>query len=103
MNDLDGVMHALSDGRRRQLLIALRKEEQIRPFAGDGDTGDGAIQLHHVHLPLLEKHDLVAWNRETGTVQRGEDFEAVESILTALEAKRDLLPNDDLPEEGQIC
>ncbi|WP_178917873.1 hypothetical protein [Natronomonas gomsonensis] len=96
-------MHALSDGRRRQILIALRTDEEVRPFSGDGDEGDGAIQLHHVHLPLLEKNDLVVWNRETGTVNRGDDFEAVESILTALDAQRDVLPDDDLPEEGQIC
>ncbi|MCY4732792.1 hypothetical protein KY092_19845 [Natronomonas gomsonensis] len=103
MNDLDGVMHALSDERRRQILIALRKEEQVHPFSGGEAEEDGAIQLHHVHLPLLEKNDLVAWNQETGTVKRGSDFEAAESILTALEARSDVLPDDYLPEEGRIC
>lgn len=103
MNDFDGIMHALSDGRRRQLLIALRDEERIHPFSGDGFEEDGAIQLHHVHLPLLEKSGLVVWNRETGAVRRGDDFASAESILTALEAQRDVLPDDYLPEEGQIC
>lgn len=103
MNDFDGVMRALSDGRRRRILIALRDEEHVRPFSGDGDERDRAIQLHHVHLPLLEENDLVAWNRDTGTVRRGDDFEAVEPVHTALEARRDALPDDYLPEEGQTC
>lgn len=103
MNEFDGVMRALSDGSRRQILIALRDEQYIHPFSVDGDERDRAIQLHHVHLPLLEKNDLVAWNRDTGTVRRGDDFEAVEPIFTALEARRDALPDDYLPEEGQTC
>lgn len=103
MSDLDGVMHALSDERRRRILLALRKEEQVRPFSGDEAEEDGAVQLHHVHLPVLEQNDLVAWNQETGTVKRGDDFEAADSILTALEARRDVLVGDDLPEEGNLC
>lgn len=103
MSEFDGIMRALSEGSRRRILIALHDEEHIQPFSGDGDEGDRAIQLHHVHLPLLAEKDLIAWNRDTGTVRRGDDFGAVEPILTALEAHHDALPEDYLPEEGQIC
>lgn len=103
MSDFDQVMRALSDGSRRRILIALRDEEPLQPFSGDRDEGDRAIQLHHVHLPLLEENDLVAWDQDTGTVKRGDEFEIVEPILTALEARRDALPDDYLPESGRIC
>ncbi|MFO7925497.1 MAG: hypothetical protein ACQET5_08455 [Halobacteriota archaeon] len=98
MTNFDGIMRALSDGSRRQILIALRDEEQIHPFSIDRDEGDRAIRLHHIHLPLLEENDLVAWNRDTGTVRRGNDFAAAEPILTALEARGDALPDDYLPQ-----
>lgn len=103
MSDFDQGMRALSDGSRRRILIALRDEEPLQPFSGDRNEGDRAIQLHHVHLPLLEESDLVAWNQDTGTVRRGDEFEAVKPILAALEARRDALPDDYLPESGQIC
>lgn len=103
MNDFDGIMRALSDGSRRQMLIALLDEEHIQPFSSDEDGSDRAIQLHHVHLPILEENGSIAWDRDTGTVRRGSDFAAVEPVLTALEARRDALPDDYLPEAGQIC
>ena len=103
MKDFDGVVRALSDGSRRQILIALRDEEQIRPFSGDGTDRDRAIQLHHVGLPILEETDLVTWNQDTGTVRRGDDFEAAAPILSALEAGRDSVPDGYLPEDGQTC
>lgn len=93
-------MRALSNGRRRGILIALRDEEHIHPFPGDGDGRTRTVQLHHVHLPLLEETGLVAWNRDTDIVRRGEGFEAAEPILTALEARRDALPDGYLPEEA---
>lgn len=103
MTDLDGVMRALSDGSRRRILIALLDEDRTRPFPDDEDDGDRAIRLHHVHLPLLEQNDLVAWDREAGTVRRGDDFEAVEPVLTALESGREALPEEYLPEGGRRC
>jgi hypothetical protein len=96
MTDFDGLMRALSDARRRELLTALRDEDHIRPFPGDERSR--TIQLHHVHLPLLEEAGLVAWDRDSGVVRRGEGFEAVEPILTALDARGDALPAS-LPDE----
>lgn len=101
MNGFDGVIRALSDGTRWQVLNELRDEERIQPFSGDGDEADRAIQLHHVHLPMLEDNDLVSWNRATGTVERGENFEAVVPILTTLASRGDTLPDDHFPEAGQ--
>lgn len=103
MNDCDGVMHALSDGHRRQILSDLRDEEHIQPFLEDGDGRNRAIQLHHLHLPLLEENHLVAWDRETDIVRRGEDFGAVEPILTVLETQFDVLADDVLPQAGRTC
>jgi hypothetical protein len=99
MTDFDGVMRALSEWRRRQILDALRDEERIDPFPDD--ERERTIQLHHVHLPLLEEHGLVAWNRETGSVRRGSEFDAVEPVLTALDERREGLPAGYLPEEWE--
>ena len=103
MNDFDGAIHALSDGSRQEILITLRDQKRIHPFSGDGDKPDRAIQFHHVHLPLLEENDLVAWNQDTGIMRRGDGFEAVEPILAALETRRDALPDGSLPEGEQTC
>jgi DNA-binding transcriptional ArsR family regulator len=103
MNDFDGVVRALSDGTRRRILIALRDEEHIHPFSGDRDERNRAIQLHHVHLPLSAENDLVAWNRDTGIVRRDDGFEAVGPILTALETRRNALPDDSPSEGGRVC
>ena len=93
-------MRALSDGRRRRILIELRDAEALDPFAGVEDDRERTIPLHHVHLPLLEEMDLVTWDRETGTVRRGDDFEAVDPVLAALAARRDALPDGYLPDEA---
>jgi len=96
-------MRALSDGRRRRILLELREQESVDPFSGVGDDRERAIPLHHVHLPLLEARDLVTWNRDIGTVRRGDAFEAVEPVLAALEARRDVLPDGYLPDEADDC
>ncbi|WP_436935587.1 ArsR family transcriptional regulator [Halovenus marina] len=101
MNDFDEIMRALSNGRRRQILVSLCDDEYVHPFSGDGDAQEKAIQLRHVHLPFLEENDLIEWKRDTGTVTTGDDFEVVEPVLTALETQRDALPDDYLPTEGQ--
>jgi|GEM_PF-2699122 len=81
MTEFGGVVRALSDGNRRQILNALRDEEHVHPLSSDGDEGD----------------------RDTGIVRGADELGAVELVLTALEARRDALPDDYLPEEGQRC
>lgn len=103
MTDFDGVVRALADGSRRRILTALREEKHVDPFPGDGDEPDRALRLHHVHLPLMEEAGLVEWDRDTGVVRRGDEFETVEPVLTALDARGDALPDDYSPEEGRTC
>lgn len=103
MTDFDDVMRALSDDRRRRILIELRREEAVDPFSGVGDGREGALRLHHEHLPLLADDDLITWDRDTGIVRRGENFETAEPVLAALEAHRDTLPDDYLPTERLRC
>lgn len=103
MTNFDEVMRALSDSRRLEIVDSLREEEVVRPFSDDGDGRNPAIQLHHVHLPLLEEKNLVEWNRNTGTVRKGDEFDVVEPVLTALEAQSDALLDECLPNERQPC
>lgn len=93
----------LSDSSRRQILMEVRNQGAIKPFSGDGTERNRAIQLRHVHLPLLEKNDLVVWNRETDTVAKGEDLETIGPLLTALAAQRDALSDEYLSKVGRPC
>lgn len=71
----------LSDDTRREILLSLRDEDSINPFPDDTSDQRRIIQLHHVHLPLLAEYDLIEWDRDTGTVTRGENFDAVAAGL----------------------
>jgi hypothetical protein len=38
-------------------------------------------ELRHHHLPKLESHGVIEWNRQTDTVTRGRAFEEIEPLL----------------------
>nr|WP_218153825.1 hypothetical protein [Halopelagius inordinatus] len=51
----------------------------------DGESREQArIELRHVHLPKLEESGLIEWNRESGAVARGPEFEEIEPLLELL-------------------
>ena len=97
----DAQLAALSHVKRRRLLMALLEEgsEAVDPVEV-GDPAGGAerrklhIEMHHRHLPKLEAHGYVRWDRDGDVVSRGPAFGDVRPLLELLDEHRDELPAD---------
>lgn len=89
----DEIFDALANEHRRQLLIALLRENprdaivERRPEEGNGDAGAVnptqrlATVMYHNHLPRLEGHGFIRWNRDTHAVSKGPQFDEVRPLL----------------------
>lgn len=101
------VFELLADDTRRRLLVELRNEKSVDVSQGvpvRGSTQGGMAdserrvthsdrqvvggqpqtpptELRHHHLPKLESHGVIEWNRQTDTVTRGRAFEEIEPLL----------------------
>lgn len=96
---LDEQFSVLADVERRRLLVALLKENprsdvlnKIAESDDDAETGRRRVAIHHNHLPRLEDHGLVEWDRENAIVAKGPEFEKIEPFLLVLDEHRDELP-----------
>jgi hypothetical protein len=100
----DEVFEALANSYRRQLLFALVDEtpnasDTVEPFeqlAEDTETDSAEttqIELVHVHLPKLDNHGFVDWDRETGEIDVGDAWDEIEPFLTLFQEHRDELPD----------
>lgn len=89
---LDTVLNALGDRQRRRLLFALREENPLTVSEStvDGHSGrtyldglerDGLVSMYHAHLPKLDAAGYIEWNRETGEVVRGQEWEEIATVL----------------------
>jgi hypothetical protein len=117
MSDTHSLFRILASDIRRHLLILLCEteslrvpedlrrrstaQEQVSQQAGvstdaSRTTDRLAISLQQNHLPQLADHGYVEWDRETGTVSRGDAFDEVEPTLRTLLANADDLPADFL-------
>lgn len=50
--------------------------------------------MRHNHLPRLDDHGFVEWDRENDLVTKGSKFEQIEPFLLALDEHRDELPGN---------
>ena len=100
--ELSRALEALSDRYRRELLLALRRENPQ-----DDDDRDPLdiidpphepdvleIELVHTHLPKLESLGFIEWDRETGKIAKGPDWDDIEPIVSLIADHRDELPDD---------
>lgn len=92
----DDLFEAVRTTDRRTVLRALREGESIdfeslvTVVANDPDDRTGAaIRLRHAHLPKLEACEVIEWDRDAGTIERGSRFEGVERLLAAFEDDTD--------------
>lgn len=90
------VFEALASGPRRRLLASLLAAgpgEAVRlPDAAvapdsPADAGRTRIGLYHEHLPALSDAGFVEWERDPLRATRGPDFQAVATVLRALDAE----------------
>jgi hypothetical protein len=97
--DLDICLRALSDPYRRELLFSLfqlRDQDARDPLTlveTPGDTEQLRAQLHHCHLPKLDDCGFIEWDREAGTVSRGQEWPVLEPLLVSIDANREQVPD----------
>lgn len=96
----DALFSALSDPHRRKLLVSLMRTDSRdvlsipdAVYEGETDLETLQVELVHVHLPMLEEHGFVDWDRRTKDVVRGPRFEAIEPCLRVLVEHREKLPD----------
>lgn len=99
---LDQAFTTLGSPPRRRILVALleqnpRSKEEftgLEYWPKDRDDEAVRVGLHHNHLPKLQEAGFVDWDRRTGRVTRGPEFEAIEPLLVLIDDHRDELPDD---------
>lgn len=88
-DELDRVYRCLSDSTRRKILRRLEETPELRIDALYGELADEMNQstervrtrLHHLDLPQLEEADLVVYDDETNTIERGGAFNTGQKLL----------------------
>lgn len=84
---LDRALDALGDPYRRRLLARLH---DTAPSAGvevvPADDDGVPPNVHHVHLPKLERHEYVETTHDSRLAYRGERFGEVAAVMCVLEA-----------------
>jgi hypothetical protein len=107
------MFELLADDTRRRLLIQLCDQAsvdvsgEVLTRSGSGaasvrsdrersvgrePTDTRAIELHHHHLPKLDSHGVIEWDREARTVSRGPEFGEVRPFLELLSTNSHSLP-----------
>src|SRR6056297_2152393 len=95
MNDgFDRVATALSHQYRRRILTMLLDENPLSesdpemveaaatsPASGNNDLERAQIELYHTHLPKLDAIGYIDWNRDSGTIVKGSDWNEIEPIV----------------------
>lgn len=95
----DRIADALGDQARRHVLVGLLDHNPLdyrEAVADDGgrDRDDAELQMVHMHLPKLDDMGYVGWDRESGTVVKGEKWDEIEPVLRLLDDHSEQLPSD---------
>ena len=96
----DLAFRALANSHRRQLLLALlERNPQAEVSVSDeirldqSEEEELRSKLYHTHLPRLEQHGYIEWDRKTRTVRKGPNFEEIRPLLELLHRNRADLPD----------
>lgn len=93
---VDRVFDILSKTQRRQSLFAI-KEGMVDNDADllmRSSKKDVEVELRHTHLPKLEQAGYIEWDRDTGAISKGPNFDEIKPVLELLESHADELPPD---------
>ncbi|MFC7201995.1 hypothetical protein ACFQJC_00565 [Haloferax namakaokahaiae] len=93
---LNEAFDALGHEYRRRVLYRLAEDGELSgefcstPVLGEQTDPDIlSLQLYHVHLPKLDTAGFIDWDRDGGSIRRGERFEAVVPLLEMLAEQDD--------------
>jgi len=98
---LNEAFAALSHPYRRQLLLALlianpqddRNCDPLDLLDDDTDTALLETELVHTHLPKLESMGAITWDRETGEISKGPEWDAFAPLIQLIHDHRAELPD----------
>lgn len=95
----DACLTLLSNAHRRAVLLSIYDREPIpvEETIPGPISASVEVSLNHNHLPKLEEHGVVRWDREAGTVAAGPTFGAIEPFIDCLDDDRGALPDDWRP------
>jgi len=91
-NTFDDCLGVIEHERRREVLVALRKTDDLPTTAVVGDDERSGLALIHNHLPALAEEGYIDWDRDAGRIRRGPRFDDVDALLELLRAHEDELP-----------
>ncbi|QLG26987.1 helix-turn-helix transcriptional regulator [Halorarum halophilum] len=97
VSQLDRLFTCLSHPNRRRILTTLAESG---PRGEDGqasislDPNDGGLEVPDGDLAPLERAGFVSWDRRSGTVTRGPNFETVRPFISLVREHREELPED---------
>jgi hypothetical protein len=105
------IFDALANPYRRQLLLAMyeanpQDDHDLDPFdlLKEGATGDDLevtqINLNHTHLPKLADMGFIEWDRESGEISKGPEWEEIAPLLKLMYDHQDELPDEWLSERS---
>jgi len=79
----DQAYRALSDGRRRAVLLALIGQASISvpSLLSREVSASDRVALRHKHLPMLATMGYLTWKQASGVVERGPRFDTVRNLV----------------------
>lgn len=92
---VDLAANVLRDRHRRRILLGLsagRVEREADVAVRRPDPEEVESELYSTHLPMLAEEGIIEWDRETGEIRKGPNFEKVEPLLRLMEEHDDELP-----------
>ncbi len=81
--DLDTLFTVLAHNRRRELLLALRDAQPPHDTTCLSLRMISPEDLHN-HLPRLDSHNIIKWDKEDNTITPGQNWGEIEPILTTI-------------------
>jgi hypothetical protein len=99
---MNTMMDTLANRYRRRVLVALLvhnpQDDDDPQIPDDVDINQEnldslEIAMTHTHLPKLEEHGFIEWDRKTNAIRQGPRFEEIQPLLKLMQNHTDELPD----------